>query len=271
MAQPTITAVTVTIDDRSIVTGTCNQDISEAGDATARFTIAADGIPIVIAGVIASGGSPVFTLQLNSEVNPSQVVQLSYAESGNGNKLHQSGVPGNELTAFTSVTVTVPSLFAATDLFTQLEALIWDTLEADTDWAAVFPPGNRRKRTGDARSPRKPGRLSKDMPEIEVVAAAYDELGGTSTSLHAAQTFDIAIVSGDMRPKAAMFPGKYQTLKALRSLVNSAIPSAYRPWLTRISFVATDDDELVGEKSPSGMSTLISLECEMHIAETELV
>ncbi len=270
MAQPTITAATVTIADRSVITCTCSLDVAETGDATARFTVTADGVLNEAISVFAADGSPIFNVQLSSVVNPSQTVLLTYAESGNGNKIYEDRNRDNELAAVAGMTVTVPSLFAVTDFFTQLEALIWATLEADTAWAAVFPPGNRRKRTGDARSPRKPGRLSKDLPEIEVVAAEYEEVGGTSTSLVATQGFDVVIVSGDMRPKAALFPGKYQTLKALRSLVNSPIPAAYRPWLTRVSFVAADDDEVAGERSPAGMGTLISLECEMHIPETEL-
>ncbi len=270
MAQPIITAATVAIDDRSVIIGTCDQDVAETGNATVRFAVTADGSPITVVSVFAAGGSPAFEVALMSVVNPTQTVLLTYAESGNGNKINQDGVPANELEMVSEMVVTVPSLFAVADFFTQLEALIWATLEADAAWSAVFPPGNRRKRTGDARSPRKPGRLSKDLPEIEVVTAEYEEAGGTSTSLVATQGFDVVIVSGDMRPKAALFPGKYQTLKALRSLVNSPIPAAYRPWLTRVSFVAADDDEVAGERSPAGMSTLISLECEMHIPETEL-
>ena len=159
--------------------------------------------------------------------------------------------------------------FDSTDPFTQCEALIIATLEGDTAWKALVKEANRLWRTGTARSVRRLGEITGDVPSVDLAPAGFEVEGWTSSGLVCQQTFELRIMSGDLRPKQAMFPLRFATIRVLHSL--RVVPDAAKPWLTAVEFWASDDDVVGGGRTPAGWVTALSIVCKMTIQDTDLV
>ena len=159
--------------------------------------------------------------------------------------------------------------FDSLDPFTQCEALIITTLEGDTAWAALVKSANRLWRTGTARSVRRMGELTGDVPEVDLVPAGFELLGWTSSGITATQAFELQIKSGDLRPKQAMFPLRFATFLVLYPL--RVKPDATKTWLESIDVSAADDEVTGGGRTPSGWTTAMSIVCKMNLKATDLV
>ncbi len=159
--------------------------------------------------------------------------------------------------------------FDSLDPFTQCEALIIATLEGDTAWAALVKAANRLWRTGTARSVRRPGEITGDEPSVDLMPAGFEVEGWTSSGLVCQQTFELRIRSGDLRPKQAMFPLRFATIRVLHAL--RVKPDATKTWLTAVEFWAADDEVAGGTRQLAGWTTALAIMCKMTIQSTDLV
>lgn len=164
-------------------------------------------------------------------------------------------------------------IFDSQDPFTQVEAFLWDAFEADTAWTSLVKAANRLKRTGTARSIQRPGRLTGDLPEVDLVPAGFEFAERTSSSWILRQAFSLIINSGDLRPSQAVFPVRWNTLRVLRGLGGPTGDGRYtgKSWLRRV-WPADGEDEAIGsERTPAGWQSVMMINSEMYILLTELV
>jgi hypothetical protein len=105
-----------------------------------------------------------------------------------------------------------------TDPFTQVYEALWGLLEAHPGFVGLVKVGNRIKYSGDSeRQVDKPQALSADLPQVRLVpAGGAVEVGPSSTSgCRIVEQLDVEVWSGDRRLQVALYPVKWEVLKAL--------------------------------------------------------
>lgn len=103
---------------------------------------------------------------------------------------------------------------SVTDPFTAVEAKLWELVADHTDLMALVKPGNRLDAQDVARRAQKEGRLSADLPELQLVPTGGGVTGWTSTSVLVSQIFDFQVLTGNERAYKELFPVRWQLLRA---------------------------------------------------------
>ena len=161
--------------------------------------------------------------------------------------------------------------FDSADAFSQCETLLWDTLEADTTWAGLVRPGNRIKhQAASGRSPYKPGKLTRDLPDVDIIPSGIELVGYTSSAWTILQSFSVVVFSGDMRPAAAMFPVRFQCMRAFYALARAGRPDATRTWIEAVEIEASEDDVLDERGQPKGWFTAIEVTFKLNLPDSEM-
>lgn len=145
------------------------------------------------------------------------------------------------------------------DPFTQTLEKLWQLLEEHEGFSALVRLGNRIK--GGAAG--KTASLPADLPEVRIEPAGGKvELFATSSSSRAVQEFSIIVSTGDKTAEAAMFPLKWQLLKALGDAGDNL----------GLSFVRKVRVTDLAEKAPpkAGWAAWLTVAVEMWLPTVEL-
>lgn len=145
------------------------------------------------------------------------------------------------------------------DPFTQTLEKLWQLLEEHEGFSALVRLGNRIKGGLAGKAAPQPA----DLPEVRIEPAGGKvELFTTSSSSRAVQEFSIVIATGESQVEAAMFPLKWQLLKALGGAGDNL----------GLSFVRKVRVTDLAEKAPpkAGWSACLTVAVEMWLTTAEL-
>lgn len=102
------------------------------------------------------------------------------------------------------------------DPFTEGYTALWALLENHAGFTGLVRAGNRVKFTGNKRDPVKQEVQEADLPEVRLVpAGSVIHLWHTSNGSSAVQHYSAQLATGDLRLDAALFPVKWEIVKAL--------------------------------------------------------
>lgn len=103
-----------------------------------------------------------------------------------------------------------------TDPITLVWNALLDMLESHAGFMSLVKVGNLIRFTGKNRDPVKSQIGPADVPEVRLIPrGGIPHVQRTSNSSSMLETFEVQITSGDQRVDVALFPVKWQVLKAL--------------------------------------------------------
>lgn len=110
--------------------------------------------------------------------------------------------------------------FESNDPYTQIEARLWESIDAHHGFSAMFPAANRIKWNGNNEEPDRRAILNGDTPHVTIMPLS----GIPKTTENVASSFSdefiwlMAIKTGQRRACASLFPIYFQFAKLMSTI-----------------------------------------------------
>lgn len=159
--------------------------------------------------------------------------------------------------------------------FTLVYNALWDMVESWPPFAGMVRVGNRVKFTGKSREIIKQEVTTSDLPEVRLISVeAAPHLQRTSNSTSVVVTFQWQVSTGDQRLDAALFPLKWEMLRAMSKweLALSALTWNDKSFVKLYRPQVAADGELQADliRGIKGWSTIWSCTVELWFTTTDL-